>query len=156
MPKGSATDATQARLIAQGSVVEYPGVAQEWAATEASCRDRALAEATLGAEAAQVKVTVHEHGSTVVLPCGAVINAVPQDTDEYRATARSLGYGDDTLAMAQDHDRLHVALCEWLGIESASLAVAAGASADSTLAGYEEDAVLAVQRLMRHAGVNVP
>lgn len=58
--------------------------------------------------------------------------------------------------MTQDHDRLHVALCAWLGIESASLAVAAGASADSALAGYEEDAVLAVQRLMRHAGREVP
>lgn len=106
------------------------------------------------------RVIVTDEGSIITLPCGAVVESNPHDTDEYRATARSLGYGegpDAALRMAQEHDVLHCRLVEWLGIpESFSLRVAVGLGADPELARIEEAAVLAVQRLMRRAGGRLP
>lgn len=52
----------------------------------------------------------------------------------------------------RDHDRIHVALCGWLGITSHSMAHAAGEPFDPVLSGMEEDAVLATQRLLSHHG----
>jgi hypothetical protein len=45
--------------------------------------------------------------------------------------------------MNADHDRLHLALCRWLGVPH-------------TDSGAEEEAVLAVQRFMYEAGAIVP
>lgn len=56
--------------------------------------------------------------------------------------------------MNAQHDKLHQALCDWLGIESQALRVARGENLtheEYCLANYEEDAVLHLQRLMaRH------
>lgn len=95
-------------------------------------------------------------GCRVTLPTGDVVESVPHDTSSYRATARELGYGADVLAMAQDHDRLHAALCDWLGVESHSLRCAVGLDHDHSLAEIEEAAVMAIQRLMRMSGRQVP
>lgn len=40
------------------------------------------------------QVLVHEHGTTIVLPCGLIVEGRPHDTDAYRATAAALGYGE--------------------------------------------------------------
>lgn len=93
-------------------------------------------------------------------PSGSiVIIGEPHDTDEYRLTAQELGYDDNTLSMCQDHDPLHVALCRWLGLSvSFSMLSAVGKLHDDQeyLAIAEEAAVIAVQRFLRLAGVEVP
>lgn len=69
------------------------------------------------------------------------------------------GYGEDVAALNADHDRLHAALCRWLGIDSQSLREAAGEALGPTerlWAALEEDAVLHTQRWLRHAGGKVP
>lgn len=71
------------------------------------------------------------------------------------ATARWMGY-PDAAAMNADHDRVHGALCAWLGVTSHSLACARGEPFDPELAGIEEDAVLRLQRLMAYHKVGVP
>lgn len=108
----------------------------------------------------KTSVTIHDHGTTIVLPCGLVVEGRPHDTDAYRATAAALGYGDGleaALRMAQHHDALHCALIAFLGIpESYSLRQAAGLPVDAELAGIEETAVMAVQALMVRGGGRLP
>lgn len=65
-------------------------------------------------------------------------------------TARWMGYGDNVAAMDMEHDSLHGALCHFLGVASYALKDARGENMtdrERELASYEEDAVLAVQRL---------
>jgi hypothetical protein len=99
-------------------------------------------------------------GSLVVLACGSIVEGEPHDTEEYRLTAQSLGYGSDILAMCQDHDPLHVALCRWLGLEiSFAMSIAAGdvaGNAVKELAVLEEAAVIAVQRFAKRSGAKIP
>ena len=74
------------------------------------------------------------------------------------ATARWMGY-PDAAGMNADHDDLHRALCRWLGVTSHAMRIAAGESLsreDHTLANLEEDAVMYLQKFMRHAGAKVP
>lgn len=69
-------------------------------------------------------------------------------------TAEWLGY-DTVEAMDRDHDKLHTNLAAFFGVTSYSMALANGAylsHEDYTLANYEEDAVLHVQRWLRHIG----
>jgi hypothetical protein len=99
-------------------------------------------------------------GSLVILACGSIVEGEPHDTEEYRLTAQSLGYGNDILAMCQDHDPLHVALCRWLGLEiSFAMSIAAGdvaGNAVKELAVLEEAAVIAVQRFAKRSGAKIP
>lgn len=113
----------------------------------------------------ELKQTAFSNGSRVVvgpswsvstLSSGATLHAHPDGSEEQVRTARRLGYDGDVGAMTRDHDPLHLALCDWLGIESQALAAAAGEPADHDLAALEEDAVLAVQRLMKWSGRTVP
>lgn len=99
---------------------------------------------------------MHQYGTTVVLPCGLVVEGRPHDTDAYRATAAVLGYGDDVLSMCQQHDALHAWLAEQFGLESFALREAAGLSVDPEIAVAEEAAVMALQRYMRLAGGRMP
>lgn len=86
-------------------------------------------------------------GSRIILSCGTVIEGRPHDTEEYRATARNLGYGDDTLSMCREHDPLHAGLCAWLGFgDSFALRCAAGLRDEDEISAAEEAAVLAVQK----------
>lgn len=57
------------------------------------------------------------------------------------------------------HDPLHRSLCAWLGIDSQALRQSAGdelTHGQQLLAILEEEAVLHVQRLICHAGIEVP
>jgi hypothetical protein len=101
-------------------------------------------------------IAVDHRGTRITLPCGTVVPGGPHDTEEYRATAQRLGYGGDTSAMCRDHDPLHALLADWLGLSSYALRQAAGLATDDRLAALEEDAVIAVQRYMRHAGGRLP
>jgi hypothetical protein len=105
-------------------------------------------------------VTIDVWGTRITLPTGEAVRGEPMDTPEYRDTARELGYGDgeaaDRYAMCCDHDPLHALLCDWLGLPSHALRYAAGLAHDPRLAGLEEAAVLAVQKLTRAAGRAVP
>ncbi len=104
-----------------------------------------------------MQVTVDDRGTVCVLPCGTVVEGRVRGEGDQFGTAEELGYGGDVLQMVKDHDLLHVRLCEWLGIgDSYSIREAAGLDADAELAAYEESAVLAVQKFMRHAGRLVP
>lgn len=95
-------------------------------------------------------------GSRVTLPDGAVVLGEPHDSASYRLTAHEHGYGEDTLRMAQEHDPLHAALCDWLGLhDSSALRLAAGGEADPTVAAAEERAVLSLQHFCRLAGVQL-
>jgi hypothetical protein len=93
-------------------------------------------------------------------PTGSiVIIGEPHGTSEYQDMAHRLGYEDDTLGMCQDHDPLHIAMCKWLGLQmSFSMLSAVGrlSKDQEYLARFEEEAVLAVQKLIRHAGLKVP
>jgi hypothetical protein len=71
------------------------------------------------------------------------------------ATARWMGY-PDAEAMNAQHDPLHHAVCEWLGVPSHSMLCAHGQDHNAKLAAIEEDAVLHLQRLLAHHGVGVP
>lgn len=78
---------------------------------------------------------------------------------DQQQTARDLGYGDDVAAMNREHDPLHYSLCAWLQVPSYSMVIARGepvTKPQAALAAIEEAAVLAVQRLMRAHGVDVP
>jgi len=73
--------------------------------------------------------------------------------DHQAEVAAWLGYSDAD-AMNAEHDRWHLMLARWLGIRSQSLREADGETLSDTeqrLAWMEENAVLAVQRLHRHA-----
>lgn len=72
-------------------------------------------------------------------------------------TATWMGYPAGLTGIAQMdalHDRLHVRLCEWLGLPSLSMKDAAGEPLtrdERTLAEIEEDAVMNLQRFIQHA-----
>lgn len=101
-------------------------------------------------------VEVHPTWVAIRLPDGTRVDAVPQKNAGQRVTSRRLGYGTDVDAMTRDHDPLHALLTDWLGLPfSHALHQAAGLPFDRMLAQYEEDAVLAVQRLMRHARLSI-
>jgi hypothetical protein len=108
----------------------------------------------------------HRHGRCMYTPCRS---AAPERREDWRsselaavrtfdqrqdATAEWMGY-PDAAAMNRDHDTLHAELCRWLGVTSHSMRLASGATLtpeESTLAALEEDAVLHLQRFMRHSG----
>lgn len=72
-------------------------------------------------------------------------------------TAAWMGYGDDVDAMNAAHDPLHASLCAWAGVDSVSLRIARGeavTAAEQEIAWREEDAVLHVQRWLRHLALD--
>ncbi len=94
-----------------------------------------------------MRYRITPYGCATTLPDGREVPAAPEPTEDYAARARELGYGDDTMAMCREHEWLHVHLARLLlkGASPALLA-AAGDDVDAALVGYEEAAVLAVQR----------
>lgn len=105
--------------------------------------------------------TVIEIGNAftrIILNSGRVVTGAPQQNEEQRATARELGYGEDTALMVEEHDPMHALLCDWLGLESLTLKDVAGElpAERKALVWLEEDAVLAVTKFMRAAGGRLP
>lgn len=105
---------------------------------------------------AEVMVQIWPDAVVTILPDGQQIFAMAQDTDEYRATAERLGYGEDTCRMSRDHELTHSALAALLGLpESPTLGRVARGEGDSTLTGLEENAVLAIQAFANAAGIDL-
>lgn len=85
-----------------------------------------------------------ENGTHTELPGDLVLMAQPEDTDSYLAQAHAIGYADGT-AMCREHDYLHAALAEMLGLpHSPALMGAARGEPINDLTGAEERAVLAI------------
>lgn len=106
-------------------------------------------------------------GALVELPTGERVRSEPQGSFDpagrpifdpgQLATARSLGYGRDVLAMVREHDAMHALLADWLGLPaSLAIEVAAGRREADELSRLEEAAVLAITAYMRRAGGKLP
>lgn len=91
-----------------------------------------------------------EHGAfcLVRFEDNAEILSRPRDDPSYAATAGKTGY-ESVEAMCLEHDYLHQQLAAWLGLsESPTLAAAARGRPMPFFWGEEEDAVLALARLI--------
>lgn len=102
--------------------------------------------------------TVHFVANLTVttLPDGQEIIAAAQDNDAYRATAKRLGYGDDTLRMSRQHETAHVWLAHVLGLhESPVMRSVAAETGASDLTNAEEDVVCALARFANLAGADL-
>lgn len=102
-------------------------------------------------------VAVHDWGTIIAWPDGTSVPGAPEDTDDYRKTAREHGYGDDTLSLCREHELMHVALCDWLGMSSPVMENLrrGGGMAGAEIRQMEEAAVLAVQRFARAMDVDL-
>lgn len=101
-------------------------------------------------------VCVGDGRCQTMLHDGSTVDAEPHDTDEYREKATALGYGRDTGRMCVEHELTHSLLCHAIGLsESPVMRAVAIDGPDSVLLGYEEDAVLAVQKFVATAGIDL-
>lgn len=84
-------------------------------------------------------------------PGGGCVLAYPEPTDEYRATAERLGYGDDVLACSRDHELAHTRLSLAAGLPCSPVleALGAGAPLSPEDSAREEEAVMAFQAWTR-------
>lgn len=91
-----------------------------------------------------------------VFPDGAVVHAVPEDTEEQRETARELGYPSDR-ELTIEHDSCHSLLAHLRGLPYSPVlwAVAHGLP-EPPGAGDEERDVLALQRWMNRPEAECP
>lgn len=71
---------------------------------------------TIAFGACDVRIFDEDHFLETVFHDGTRVPASPEDTDQYRATARRLGYGIDTWALCRDHELSHTQLAELLGL----------------------------------------
>lgn len=109
-------------------------------------------------------VEIGAHGLTTTRLRGFVpVDAVPHDSDEYRARARSLGYPDDAaglLRMSREHELSHALLARWLGLPCSptmrGIALrTAGIGPWFPAWRVEEACVLAVQKFARVCDVDL-
>lgn len=104
-------------------------------------------------------ITIHVYPDSTLIEYedGSLVPGTPEDTDEYRATAERYGYGDDTTRLCIDHEIMHVALSQWLGLADSPTmqSVRTGDPGDRQIRDHEEAAVLAVQQFARMVGVDV-
>jgi hypothetical protein len=93
-------------------------------------------------------VVIGPHWCVTTLPNGKEVHAHPND--KTLEMARKLGYEEDIDALTRDHDLLHTELMSWLEQPySYSLMHAAGETVDMDIVQYEEEAVLALQKLKK-------
>ena len=104
---------------------------------------------------ASAVIELHPDGLTVTRYREGHVDARPHDTEEYRARARSLGYGSDTLAMSRDHEVMHHWLAASLGLPHSPTLY--GVARGDTWPHWrvEEAAILGVQRYAMQAGVGI-
>lgn len=99
-------------------------------------------------------VRVDGTSTCVTLPDGSEVHGEPHDTDEYRQTARRLGYGDDVGQLNVEHESCHAVLSHWLGLsESPVMRAVADGAEFGELHALEEAAVMAVQAYANAAGI---
>lgn len=105
----------------------------------------------------QATIELHDSGLTVTrFMDGTFVEALPHDTDEYRARAAELGYGKDTAAMSREHELAHAILARELRLPVSPVlwAVAHGEPPPTDNA-WEEAAVLAFQAFARARGIDL-
>jgi hypothetical protein len=103
-------------------------------------------------------VSVYDRGTVITWSDGTFVAGEPEDTDEYRSTAREHGYGEDTLALCREHELLHVALCYWMGVASPVMEFLRRKPeemAGAEIRELEEAAVLAVQKFARAMNIDI-
>jgi hypothetical protein len=103
-------------------------------------------------------VQVLADGTQIEFADGTTVVGQPEDTDAYRHTAQTHGYGADTLSLCIEHEVMHVALADWLGVSDSPTMKAVRTNRltdDLPFRTLEEAAVLAVQRYARAAGIDL-
>lgn len=103
-------------------------------------------------------IAIAATGTVIDFADGVSVPSQPEDSDAYRAAAQHHGYGTDTWQLCVDHEIMHLALADWLGLPDSPtlLAVRRGRLGDDlVLRALEETAVLAVQQFARAAGVDL-
>jgi hypothetical protein len=63
-----------------------------------------------------VRIFESDHYLETQFPDGTRVPAAPQDTDQYRATAMALGYGENTWRLCREHEIAHTTLMQALGL----------------------------------------
>lgn len=103
------------------------------------------------------QISVSDQGVVIDFAGGDQVLGEPEDTEGYRDTAQRYGYGADTLALCIDHEIMHIAIGQWLGVESPTMNAIRGKRMGENfiLRSLEESAVLALQQYARAAGVNL-
>lgn len=86
---------------------------------------------------------------------GATIVAAPEPTDEYRARAADLGYGDDVLLMSQEHEIGHAVIAALLRLPESPTLRGVADRAYWPHWRVEEGAVLELQRMCRSTGTSM-
>lgn len=101
-----------------------------------------------------MKITFEGPVTTITFSDGKTVTAAPQDNEEYRSRAESLGYGNDTKRMSREHETCHLLLCRWIGLnESPTLrGVAEGKYWPHWR--DEESAVLSLQKLLNTLNID--
>lgn len=100
-------------------------------------------------------VNLYQEGIDTVFQDGTNVWAEPQDEDNYRATAERLGYGNNTLAMCQDHELAHTVLAVLMGLDYSHTLWGVAHGAYWPHYRDEEAAVLAFQTYCQKAGCRV-
>lgn len=108
----------------------------------------------------QVLVELWPDSARLHFADGAELTSAPEDTDEYRALAKTLGYREDegaTLRLCWEHDLIHCWLALYLGASTVAFTVP-WHLAHETMAGFpgwaldgQEALTLAFQRYL-HTG----
>ena len=90
------------------------------------------------------------------LPNGIVIG-IACDTEDYRATAKRLGYGDDIDRLNRDHELAHTLCAQFLGLPACPVFVRLADNVDvaTEMTGAMEDFILAFQRVSLILGLDV-
>ena len=104
-------------------------------------------------------ITIEPNRLTSTLLDGKQVDAVPHDTEEYRATAEASGYGSDLAGMNRDHELSHHILADALGMAESPVmrAVADDTWRDDPkgLLHLEEQAAMSLQKLARAYGIDL-
>jgi hypothetical protein len=104
---------------------------------------------------AGAEIELHDTGYTVTRYPEGEVPAIPQDTDEYRARAESLGYGSDTARMSREHELAHHITAALLGLPCSPTMMGQAIGKHAVCWRQEEAAVLALQAFARCVGVDL-
>ncbi len=103
----------------------------------------------------EARIDLYDTGLETTMD-GVSLWAEPEDNQEYRDFARTLGYGEDTLRMSREHEVAHTILSVLMGLPySPTLYRAATAVPSDIVDRTEEAMVLAFQRCCRVRDVSI-
>lgn len=101
-------------------------------------------------------IELYDDGTTITrFLDGTSVPAQAQDTDEYRARAQALSYGDDTAAMSRDHEILHTLLPVLMGKRRSNVLWTVAHDIRGFSSWQEESMVLALQQYCRQHDIDV-